>query len=391
MGKLLIYVIFILITTTIKFYKSPLMKPVKTTVYADIKAILEKAQSTAVRAVNFSMVMAYWQIGKRIIHEEQQGSKKANYGDYLIKSLSKKLTTGYGKGFTETNLKYFRQFYLIFSDKSIGHALRDQSPKKSLITKGHALRDQSMPVLIRSELSWTHYRMLVRIENADARNYYMNEAAEQNWSTRTLERQINSLYYQRLLSSKNKKALIHKTEKDAAADKPTILDFVKDPYILEFLQLNTSATLYEKELETELLNKLQLFLLELGKGFSFVARQKRVSAEGEDFFIDLVFYNYILKCFVLIDLKVGKLAHQDIGQMDLYVRYFEDQEKQPTDNPTIGIILCNEKNETIVKYSILKESKQLFASKYKLYLPTEKQLIAELNAEMRQLKIKKFK
>lgn len=247
-----------------------------------------------------------------------------------------------------------------------------------------------IPNTLRQELSWTHYRLLMRVENAEARNYYMNEAAQQNWSTRVLERQINTLYFERLLSSKNKQALIQKTEEEANLNQPAILDFVKDPYILEFLQLLPNATLYEKELETELLNKLQLFLLELGKGFSFVARQKRISAEGEHFYIDLVFYNYILKCFVLVDLKVGKLSHQDIGQMDLYVRYYEDQIKQESDNPTIGLILCSEKNETIVKYSVLKESKHLFASKYKLFLPTEKELIAELNAELEQLKYKKL-
>jgi len=219
----------------------------------------------------------------------------------------------------------------------------------------------------------------------------MNECADQNWSTRTLERQINSFYFERLLSSKNKKAVISNTNKEGKKDKPSILDFVKDPYVLEFLELKPNSELYEKELETELLNKLQLFLLELGKGFSFVARQKRISADGEHFYIDLVFYNYILKCFVLIDLKIGKLAHQDIGQMDLYVRYFEEEIKQKSDNPTIGIILGAEKNETIVKYSVLKKNKQLFASKYKVYLPTEKELITELNAELAILKNKKNK
>ncbi len=243
---------------------------------------------------------------------------------------------------------------------------------------------------LRHELSWTHYRFLMKVESPDARSYYMNEAAEQNWSTRTLERQINSLYFQRLLSSKDKKAITAHAQKENFQDKPTILDFVKDPYILEFLQLQPNATLYERELETELLNKLQLFLLELGKGFSFVARQKRISADDDHFYIDLVFYNYILKCFILVDLKVGRLSHQDIGQMDLYVRYYEDQVKQESDNPTIGLILCAEKNETIVKYSVLKESKQIFASKYKLYLPTEKELIAELNAELEQLRYKQL-
>jgi len=280
----------------------------------------------------------------------------------VLKKLSIQLSNEFGKGFDESNLRNMRLFYHAF-----------------------LIRDA-----LRHELSWTHYRFLMKVESPDARSYYMNEAAEQNWSTRTLERQINSLYFQRLLSSKDKKAITAHAQKENFQDKPTILDFVKDPYILEFLQLQPNATLYERELETELLNKLQLFLLELGKGFSFVARQKRISADDDHFYIDLVFYNYILKCFILVDLKVGRLSHQDIGQMDLYVRYYEDQVKQESDNPTIGLILCAEKNETIVKYSVLKESKQIFASKYKLYLPTEKELIAELNAELEQLRYKQL-
>ena len=369
--------------------------------YADIKSILEQARANAVRAVNFSMVIAYWEIGKRIVEDEQHGNERAAYGESVLKELSKKLTADFGKGFTVVNLENFRKFYQIFSDNSKSYAARRKldEPKSDAVRrtsedeKSSALRtifDTSIPGALRTELSWTHYRLLMRVEDEAARNYYMNEAAEQNWSTRVLERQINSLYFQRLLSSKNKQPLIAKAKTENQQDQPTILDFVKDPYILEFLQLQPNATLYERELETELLNKLQLFLLELGKGFSFVARQKRISADNEHFYIDLVFYNYILKCFILVDLKVGKLSHQDIGQMDLYVRYYEDQIKQDSDNPTIGLILCTEKNETIVKYSVLKESKQIFASKYKLYLPSEKELIDELNAELEQLKNKKL-
>ncbi len=358
--------------------------------YADIKSILEQARGNAVRAVNFSMVIAYWEIGKRIVEEEQQGSERAAYGEFVLKELSKKLTIDFGKGFTPVNLENFRKFYQIFSDRSISYALRRKLEEETLLPQNqrtsNEISDSSIPYALRRELSWTHYRLLMRVEDEAARNYYMNEAAEQNWSTRVLERQINSLYFQRLLSSQNKQALIAKAEIENRQDQPTIYDFVKDPYILEFLQLQPNATLYEKDLETELLNKLQLFLLELGKGFSFVARQKRVSADNEHFYIDLVFYNYVLKCFILVDLKVGKLSHQDIGQMDLYVRYYEDQIKQDSDNPTIGLILCTEKNETIVKYSVLKESKQIFASKYKLYLPSEKELIDELNAELAQIK-----
>jgi len=369
--------------------------------YADIKSILEQAKRNAVSAVNFSMVIAYWEIGKRIVEEDQQGNERANYGEHNLKELSKKLTVDFGNGFSVVSLTNFRKFYLMFTDVQKSSAVRtkletattSELPHKTEAEKSSALRtifDRSIPHAMRRELSWTHYRLLMRVEDEAARNYYMNEAAEQNWSTRVLERQINSLYFQRLLSSKNKGPLIAKTATENQQDKPTILDFVKDPYVLEFLQLQPNVTLYERELETELLSKLQYFLLELGKGFSFVARQKRISADNEHFYIDLVFYNYILKCFILVDLKVGKLSHQDIGQMDLYVRYYEDQIKQDSDNPTIGLILCTEKNETIVKYSVLKESKQIFASKYKLYLPSEKELIDELNAELEQLKNKKL-
>ena len=336
------------------------MKVIKNNLYADIKNILEQARNSAIRAVNFSMVIAYWQVGKRIVEEEQGGSKRAAYGENILKDLALQLTQDFGKGLDERELRKIRQFYLLFP---IWDSL---SPK----------------------LTWTHYRHILRVENETAREYYMNEAAEQNWSTRSLERQINSLYYERILSSKNKKALQQHTKIETKKDKPSILDFVKDPYVLEFLNLQPNNALYEKDLETALLNKLQHFLLELGKGFSFVARQKRVSADGEHFYIDLVFYNYILKCFVLIDLKTGKLTHQDIGQMDFYIRYFEEFEKLKKDNPTIGIILCTEKNETIAKYSVLKENKQLFASKYKLYLPSEKELIAELNIELKNIKNK---
>ncbi|MCY7310151.1 MAG: PDDEXK nuclease domain-containing protein [Chitinophagaceae bacterium] len=378
----------------------------KKNIYIDIKTILEQARESAVRSVNFAMVIAYWKIGERIVEEELKYQKRAGYGEKIIDALALRLTNNFGKGFTSTNLRYMRLFYLAFpihhslrdeSAKSqIGHSLRGQS-KKAAKPIHHSLRDQ-LPAkqknkwdTLRPELSWTHYRLLLAVENIEARKYYMNEAAENNWSTRLLERQINSFYYERLLSSKNKKEIISHTKKEATTDKPSVLDFIKDPYILEFLNLSANATLYEKELETELLNKLQHFLLEMGKGFSFVARQQRISADGDDFFVDIVFYNYILKCFVLIDLKTGKLTHQDIGQMDFYVRYYEEKIKQKADNPTIGIILCAEKNETIARYSVLTENKRLFASKYKLYLPSEKELAKELKAEIEWYNKKKAK
>lgn len=387
------------------------MKTKKRNLYADVKTILIHARENAVRSVNFSMVVCYWKIGERIVQEELSGKARAGYGEKIIAQLSEKLTRDFGKGFTISNIKYMRQFYSIFP---IGHALRGQlTGRKKQSGIGHALRGQSGRSIVKSnsgksslalnnplhqftatlrhELSWTHYRLLIQVEKEDARHYYMNEAADNNWSTRVLERQINSFYYERILSSKKRKQLQLQTNKKAKTDSRSVFDFVKDPYVLEFLQLKPSAVLYEKELETELLNKLQQFLLEMGKGFSFVERQQRISADGEDFYIDLVFYNYVLKCFVLIDLKTGKLTHQDIGQMDFYMRYYESEIKQPSDNPTVGIILCAEKNETIVKYSILNENKRLFASKYKLYLPSETDLANELKEEIAQYNRKRNK
>lgn len=369
------------------------MKKIRNTLYADVKDILHRAKQNAYRAVNFSMVVAYWHIGRRIVEQEQGGKARAGYGDTLVKDLSKKLTRDYGKGYSFANLKNFRQFYLTFHDTQKSYAVRSQLKVKSNLPvknqKSYAVRSQlEIPAVLQKELSWTHYRLLMRVENPAARNYYLEETIAQNWSTRALERQINTFYYERLLSSKNKK----KTRAEAKQKTRELLwrpeDFIKDPFVLEFLNLPSGNAFPEKDIEAAIINKLQQFLLEMGKGFSFVARQKRISAEDEHFYVDLVFYNYILKCFVLTDLKLGKLSHQDIGQMDLYVRWYEDNEKPATDNPTIGIILCSQKNETIVKYSVLKESKQLFASRYKLYLPTETELKKELEHEIRQFKLR---
>ncbi len=381
------------------------MKPAKKDkLYIEIRSILEDARKSAYRAVNFTMVLAYWEVGRLIVAEEQKGNKRAGYGEALVKDLSLKLTAYFGKGFSVVGLKNYRQFYLAFSESSKGSALRSLLPDTQQNQKSSALRSLSKPSAVsdelkkssgknsirhalRSELSWTHYRLLMRVENQDARNYYINEAIEENWSTRTLERQINSFYYERILSSKNKKKV--KEDANKAEDNKVLsaVDFIKDPYVFEFLGLSQRSSWLEKDLEEELINKLQFFLLELGKGFSFVSRQKRITVDGEHFSIDLVFYNYLLKCFLLIDLKLGKLTHQDIGQIDMYVRYWEDNEKPASDNPTIGIILCSEKNDTIVKYSVLKGSRQLFASKYKLYLPTEEELKQEIEYEIMQYKL----
>jgi len=331
----------------------------QTNFYQNIRAILENARQKVAISVNSAMIEAYWNIGRMIVEEEQGGKAFSTYGDNLIPQLSKQLTSDFGKGFKPSNLAYFRKFYLMF-------------------TNFHAAR---------GNLSWTHYRLLLKVSNEKARTFYQTEATEQQWSTRTLERQINSFYYERLLASQDKKSVIA-----AASDKVVPLqpeDVIKDPYVLEFLQLKDVKGLHEKDLETALLDKLQSFLLELGKGFSFVARQKRFSADTDHFYIDLVFYNYLLKCFVLIDLKIGKLTHQDIGQLDFYVRYWEDQFKPEGDNPTIGIILCSEKNETVAKYSVLEDSQHLFASKYMLYLPSEEELQAELRRELEEIRLLK--
>ncbi|MBE7172310.1 MAG: DUF1016 family protein [Williamsia sp.] len=320
----------------------------------EIKEILIIARQKTYAVINSVMVEAYWQIGRRIVEEEQQGEKRAAYGEQVLKELSKALTAEFGKGFSYANLKNFRQFYLTFPGTQKRYALR-------------------------SELSWTHYRLIMRVENEEARAYYMEEAASQQWSSRTLERNINSFYYQRLLATQdNSKKAARQT---TAPEKEHLRDFIKDPYIFEFLNLSEPLKASEKELEGSLITYLQQFLLELGKGFSFVGRQQRISTETAHFYIDLVFYNYILKCFVLFDLKTTKLSHADIGQMDMYIRMFDDLKRNEGDNPTIGIILCTEKDETIVKYSILSGHEQLFASKYMPWLPTEEELIAEVERE----------
>ena len=326
-------------------------------IYRRIREILESARSGAYRAVNFAMVQAYWHIGRVIVEEEQMGKAKAEYGEYLLKNLSQRVTKDFGKGFDYSNVKNMRQFYMAFP---IGDALR-------------------------SQLNWTHYRLLMRVEKESVRNFYIEECIAGNWSTRQLERQINTFYYERILSSRDKETVRKEIHKLEPSFKPE--DIIKDPYVLEFLNVKENSRFLEKDIEKALIDKLQEFLLELGKGFSFAGRQLRISADGENFYIDLVFYNYLLKCFVLIDLKTGKLTHQDIGQMDFYVRYYENKIRTETDNPTIGIILCSEKNETIVKYSVLNENKRLFASKYKLYLPTEKELKEELEREKRMIEM----
>jgi predicted nuclease of restriction endonuclease-like (RecB) superfamily len=319
--------------------------------YDGIKEILSTARNKVYQTANFAMVEAYWQIGKSII-EEQGGDERAEYGVGLLKDLSKQMTQDFGKGFTVSNLKNMRQFYQTFPNS-------------------YALR---------SELSWTHYRLLMRVENEKARTFYMEEAVKAQWSTRQLERQINSFFYERLLSSQNKDAVANEIQELEPAKKPE--DIIRDPYVLEFLGLTPNDDFYESDLEQALITHLQKFLLELGRGFSFVARQKRITFDGRHFYIDLVFYNYILKCFVLIDLKIGDLTHQDLGQMQMYVHYYERELMNEGDNPPIGIVLCADKSDAVVKYTLPENETQVFASKYKLYLPSEEELLNELKQEI---------
>ena len=328
-----------------------------TTLYDDIRAIIINTRNTIYKAVNTGILEANWKIGRRIVEEEQAGASRAEYGQRVINDLAEKLSVEFGRGFDARELRRYRQFYLLFP-------------------KWDALRP---------ELTWTHYRTLIRVENERARLYYMNEAALQNWSTRALDSQIERLTYERILSSQNQ--IIVKEAEDAASRQAqlTPADIIKDPYVLDFLGLPSGVNFYEKDLEKALIDNLQQFLLELGRGFSFVSRQYRFKTDNENYYVDLVFYNFILKCFVLIDLKVGKLTYQDIGQMDFYIRYFEENIRTETDNPTIGIVLCTERDNTIVKYSVMNDSNQLFASKYKLYLPTEEELINELETSRKQI------
>jgi len=327
--------------------------------YSQIKEILNTARSKAYLTVNFAMVEAYWLVGKQIV-EAQAGNERAEYGEYLIKYLSQKLTNDFGKGFTITNLKYMRQFYVMFP---IRHALRDQ-------------------------LAWTHYRLIMKVENEQARNFYIDECIKANWSTRQLERQINTHFYERLLSSQNREIV----SQEIFTKEPDIspVDMIKDPYILEFLGLKHNSDLLESDLEKALITHIQHFLLELGRGFTFEARQKRISFDGEHFYIDLVFYNYLLKCFVLVDLKTGKLKHQDMGQMQMYVNFYTRELMNEGDNPPIGIILCADKSESVVRYTLPEDNRQIFTSKYKLYLPTEEELSREIENE-KNLLIREYK
>ena len=327
--------------------------PNVTSLLSNLGEVIREARQKVLRTVDTVQVQTCWQIGRHIVEFEQGGAQRAAYGKHLLASLAKVLTAEFGKGFDASNLRYMRLFYQCF-------------PKCDAL---------------RHELSWTHYRTLLRVDNPQARQWYMDECATLNWSTRALERQIGTLYYERLLVSQDRPAIKQEASANLEPLNRSPREFVRDPVLLEFLGMPTVAGLFETGLEQALIDHLQGFLLELGKGFAFVARQQRISTESKDFYVDLVFYNYLLKCFVIFDLKRGELTHQDIGQMDMYVRLYDDLKRGPEDSPTVGIILCAQKDASVVRYSVLHGNEQLFASKYTLVLPTEDELRAELDRE----------
>lgn len=327
---------------------------------SEIKKILKNARQKAYTAVNSAMVEAYWEIGRRIVEEEQRGKERAEYGKEILQNLSKELTEEFGKGYSYRTLREIRQFYLMFSDFEKWRT-------------------------VSAKLTWSHFQKVLRVSDEKARIFYLTEAAENMWSVRTLDRNISTLYYNRIVASIDKK--IVENEMQDKTKKLQAKEFIKNPVVLEFLDLPTSMSYTENELEKALIDDIQKFMMELGKGFAFVERQQHIRTENSDFYIDLVFYNYILKCFVIVELKTEKLTHQDIGQLDMYVRMYDDLKKQENDNPTIGLLLCTDTDRTIIKYSVLNDNKNLFASKYVNYLPSEEELINEIERQKVLFKI----
>ena len=324
----------------------------------EIKNIILQSRDNAVRSVNWERTIMYWKIGKRIFEEEQQGKERAEYGTYLIRELSKQIQPEFGSGFSYRQLNWYRQFYRTFPIVSA----------------------------LRTQFNWTHYKSLISISDEHKREYYIAESSNNNWTSRQLERQINSGLYERLLLSNDKEAVLSVAKREKSPSEP--FEIIKDPMVLEFLGLKPNSAYYEKDLEQAIINNLQEFILELGNGFAFIARQKRIHIDGDDFFIDLVFYNRLLQCFVLIDLKIGKLTQQDLGQLQMYVNYFDRVEKVDYENPTIGILLCADKNDSVVRFSLPENNKTILSGKYQLYLPTENQILEELKKELDELQIK---
>ena len=369
--------------------------------YDRIRGIIDSARAGAARSVNTAQVVSNWLIGREIVEEEQGGKKRAEYGRRLIENLSKRLMSDLGRGFTVRNLETFRAFYLEYHQLVIPHAPRAELAEGSGgAGKGHAMRSQLQPAvsselsailyasreeswkpgLLHPNLSWTHYRMLLKADEPDKRAFYEIEAIKNNWSARELERQMASLLYERLALSRDKKGLMRLTVEGHVAQKPA--EVFKDPVVMEFLGLPESPKLVETKLEQAMIDNMQSFLLEMGTGFAFVARQQRLTLDGDHFYIDLVFYHAILKCYVIIDLKTGKLTHQDLGQLQLYVNYYDRERRSKGDNPTLGLILCADKNDAVVRYTLGEKQKNIFASRYKLHLPSEAELKAEIKREI---------
>lgn len=323
-----------------------------TNLIVEIKNLIASARDTAIRSVDFQRTLLYWHIGERIFNEEQDGKERANYGEYLIKYLSEQLQPEFGSGFSSRQLERYRQFYRMFPIAST----------------------------LRTQLSWSHYKLLLSIDNEDKREYYIAETVKNNWSVRQMERQINSQLFERLLLSNDKESVLAVARNEIIPNNPN--EIIKDPIILEFLGLKRESAYYEKDLEQAIITHLQDFLLELGNGFSFVARQKRIHLDGDEFFVDLVFYNRILQCFVIFEIKINKLTHEDLGQLQMYVNYFDRVEKLEFEKPTIGILLCADKNNAVVKFSLPENNKTILASQYKLILPTEEQLLEEIRKEI---------
>lgn len=332
----------------------------------DLKSIIDLSQKQAYSLVNITLVKRNWLIGKRIAEEELKGEDRAEYGAEIIKTLSKELTDIYGKGFTKSNLYSFYSFY-----KTYPNIFQSQIGKSNLLT-------------------WTHYFVLLQVNDSNARQWYEKEAYEQTWSVRTLQRNISSQYYYRLLKTDNKLA-VENEMKQITSSYQNKLEFIKNPVIAEFLGMKEDTSYLESDLEQSIIDNLQKFLMELGKGYAFIARQQHIHTEKEDYYIDLVFYNYILKCFILIDLKTSKITHQDVGQMDMYIKMYDELKRQKDDNPTLGIVLCADTDEDIAKYSLMNGNEQLFASKYKLYLPSEEELKAEIETQKELFYLQKKK
>ncbi|MCK4564185.1 MAG: DUF1016 family protein [Verrucomicrobia bacterium] len=359
-----------------------------------VVSILEQARGNVVRAVNFNMVLAYWLIGREIVQEVQGGEERAEYGKQVVADLSAQLTEKYGSGFSVTSLKYFRTFYQVYDNRfsGIGRPSGDQleeqgkgRPSGDLFGDLQIFRPTGGKLVFgfNPQLTWSHYRALMRVKDETARDFYEREAAECGWSKVQLERQIRTSYFERIIDNCGEEGLLPAGRERLPGESLNPVHVLKSPMVLEFLDLPDDPSLHESKLEEAIITNLQSFLLELGKGFSFVARQKHIRFDDDDFYLDLVFYNFVLKCFLLVDLKMDKLTHRDVGQMDGYVRLFEDQFKVEGDNPTIGLILCADKGEAVAKYSVLNESKQIFASKYLKFLPSEEELRLEIEKERR--------